>query len=121
MTPRMIGYVRVSTDEQAAHGASIPAQTEVLQAFSVVKGCKEGFRIYTDDGYSGKNLHRPAIKEVLEQCRQGSVSALVVWRLDRLSRSLRDTLSIVEDVLTPNGVTLISATESIDTSTSPLM
>lgn len=114
--PSARGYVRVSTDEQAQNGVSIDAQKKILQAFAVVKGFDD-FEIYCDEGYSGKNLNRPDVRKLLRECAGGEVSAVVVWRLDRLSRSLRDTLEIVEDIFTPNNVTLISVTESIDTST----
>ena len=73
--------------------------------------------IYEDPGYSGKNINRPAMMRLLDRCRAGGVSAVVVWKLDRLSRSLRDTLSIIEDIFQPNQITLVSVTESIDTST----
>lgn len=110
------GYVRVSTDEQAQEGVSIEAQTKILEAYAVVKGYSD-FKIYIDDGYSGKNLNRPAVKQLLDECRAGGVDAVIVWRLDRISRSLRDTLMIVEDILQDNSTTLLSVTESIDTST----
>ena len=89
--PTARGYVRVSTEEQAVNGVSIDAQKEILQAYAVVKGYTD-FKIYTDEGFSGKNLNRPDVQRLLEECRSGKVEAVIVWRLDRLSRSLRDTL-----------------------------
>lgn len=109
------GYSRVSSDEQAAHGISIDAQRNILQGYAAMTA--QQIRIYEDAGFSGKNMNRPALRQLLDDCRAGSVSAVVVWKLDRLSRSLRDTLSIIEDVLQPRGITLVSVTESIDTST----
>lgn len=110
------GYIRVSTDEQAKNGDSIPAQQKLLEAYATIKGYDD-FEIYIDDGYSGKNLNRPKVQALLEECRSGKVDAVIVWKLDRLSRSLRDTLTIIEDVFQPHGVAFISATENIDTST----
>ena len=110
-----LGYSRVSSDEQAAHGISIDAQRNILQGYAAMTA--QRIRIYEDAGFSGKNMNRPALRQLLEDCRAGSVSAVVVWKLDRLSRSLRDTLAIIEDVLQPRGITLVSVTESIDTST----
>ena len=110
------GYIRVSTDEQAKNGASIPSQEKILRALAVVKGYDD-FDVYIDDGFSGKNLRRPRVQQLLEECRAGRVDAVIVWKLDRLSRSLRDLLNLIEEDFTPHGVTLISATESIDTST----
>ena len=114
--PAARGYVRVSTDDQAQNGVSIEAQQQILNAYAVVKGFDD-FAIYTDGGYSGKNMHRPGLQQLIADCRARKISAVVVWRLDRLSRSLRDVLELVEDDFTANGVTLISVTESIDTST----
>ena len=114
--PTARGYVRVSTEEQAVNGVSIDAQKEILQAYAVVKGYTD-FKIYTDEGFSGKNLNRPDVQRLLEECRSGKVEAVIVWRLDRLSRSLRDTLETIEDIFMPAGVSLISVTENIDTST----
>ena len=72
--------------------------------------------IYEDAGFSGKNTNRPALQEMLQRVRAGGVDAVVVWKLDRLSRSLRDTLTLIEDLFQPLHVRLVSVTESIDTS-----
>lgn len=110
-----LGYSRVSSEEQAQHGISIDAQRTILEGYAAMTGST--LEIYEDAGFSGKNTQRPALQRLLARCRQGGVSAVVVWKLDRLSRSLRDTLSIIEDVFQPAGITLVSVTESIDTST----
>ena len=109
------GYCRVSSDEQAAHGISIDAQRDILNGYAAMS--QSQIRIFEDAGFSGKNTDRPALQEMLSAIHSGSVSAVVVWKLDRLSRSLRDTLSMIEDIFAPAGVTLVSVTESIDTST----
>lgn len=109
------GYCRVSSDEQAAHGISIEAQRDILNGYAAMS--QSEIRIFEDAGFSGKNTDRPALQKLLAAVRSGGVSSVVVWKLDRLSRSLRDTLSMIEDVLAPAGVTLVSVTESIDTST----
>lgn len=114
--PHPIGYIRVSSEEQAQHGISVDAQRDILKAWAVMKQAGE-IEIYEDPGFSGKNTNRPALQRMLDAVRRGEADHLVVWKLDRLSRSLRDTLTIIEDVLTPNGVTLVSVTESIDTAT----
>lgn len=116
MTDQLVlGYSRVSSEEQAAHGISIDAQRNILEGYAAMTSSK--IRIYEDAGYSGKNTNRPGLQQLLSDCRSGSVSAVVVWKLDRLSRSLRDTLTIIEDVFQPQNITLVSVTESIDTST----
>lgn len=110
------GYVRVSSEEQAAHGISVDAQRAILEGWAAMTQTGP-MEIYEDPGFSGKNTQRPALQRLLADVRAGAVSVVVVWKLDRLSRSLRDTLAIIEDILQPAGVTLVSTTESIDTST----
>lgn len=109
-------YVRVSTDEQAKEGYSIDAQEKVLRAYCTFKGYTDPL-VFTDAGFSAKNLNRPALKSLLEHVSLGGVHQVLVWRLDRLSRSLKDTLHIVEDILLPQGVQLVSTSENIDTGT----
>ena len=111
----VLGYSRVSSEEQAQHGISIDAQRQILEGYAAMTSSR--IRIYEDAGFSGKNTNRPALQQLLADCRSGSVSAVVVWKLDRLSRSLRDTLTIIEDIFQPRNITLVSVTESIDTST----
>ena len=115
MESMILGYSRVSSEEQAAHGISIDAQRGILEGYAAMR--ETTIRIFEDAGYSGKNTQRPALQALLDKCRDGGVSAVVVWKLDRLSRSLRDTLTIIEDVFQPRNITLVSVTESIDTST----
>ena len=110
----VLGYSRVSSEEQASRGISIEAQRTILEGYAAMMSRQ--IRIYEDAGYSGKNTDRPALQQLLTDCRSGSVSTVVVWKLDRLSRSLRDTLTIIEDVFQPRNITLVSVTESIDTS-----
>lgn len=109
------GYCRVSSDEQAAHGISIDAQRDILNGYAAMS--QQEIRIYEDAGFSGKNTDRPALRRLLRDIRSGAASQVVVWKLDRLSRSLRDTLTMIEDIFAPAGATLVSVTESIDTST----
>lgn len=115
MNKTAAGYVRVSSDEQAMHGISVEAQRERINAWAMLEQVPN-VRIFEDAGYSGKNTQRPALQQLLAAVRAGEISAVVVWKLDRLSRSLRDTLAIIEDDLRPMGVSLHSLTEKIDTS-----
>lgn len=109
-------YIRVSTDEQAREGFSIEAQRRILNAWAVVKGAEQVFE-YIDDGYSAKNLSRPAVRQLIDACTQRRIDTIIVWKLDRLTRNLRDLLMLFEDVFRANGVDFVSSTESIDTST----
>ena len=113
---KAIGYCRVSSDEQAQKGISIEAQTAILDGCAAMNQVDD-WHVITDPGFSGKDLRRPGIQKLLAECRAGDVDKVMVWKLDRLSRSLRDTLDIIEDIFKPNSITLISVTESIDTST----
>jgi DNA invertase Pin-like site-specific DNA recombinase len=97
----LIGYARVSTDDQ-----DTAAQVAALKA----AGCE---RIYREKA-SGGRWDRPELHRLLDQMRKGDV--LVVWKLDRLSRSLRDVLTIMER-LRDSGAGFRSLTEAIDTTT----
>jgi len=99
---KLLGYARVSTLEQNAE-----LQHDALSA----AGC---WRVFTDH-VSGAKESRPELDRVLEQLRDGDV--LVVWRLDRLGRSLRHLIDTVT-VLAERGVAFRSVTESIDTTSS---
>jgi len=109
-------YLRVSTDAQREEGYSIDAQKEMAEAFVKSKGIKN-YGFYIDGGFSGSNLDRPQLKQLIDDVKAGKISAVVVYKLDRLSRSQKDTLYLIEDIFNPNGVDFISMNESMDTST----
>lgn len=110
-------YCRVSTDEQAEHGFSLEVQEERLKAFALSQGWND-FEVYVDDGYTGKNLDRPAMQRLLHHIEAGHINAVCVYKLDRISRRQIHVLHLLEDVFEPNGVAFKSVTESIDTTTS---
>ena len=107
-------YLRVSTEAQADEGYSLAAQAVKLEAYCRMKGITR-FRRYVDGGFSGSNLTRPAVTELVEEIRAGAVERVVVYKLDRLSRSQKDTLYLIEDVFLPHGVDFVSINENIDT------
>ena len=109
-------YARVSTDEQAREGYSIAAQLHTLNAWAVVKGATSVTE-YVDEGFSAKNMRRPNVQRLLADCMAGRIDMVIVWKLDRLSRNLRDLLVTIEDIFNPNHVELVSATEQIDSAT----
>lgn len=109
-------YARVSTDAQREEGYSIDAQKEMLEAYCKAKGIKN-IKFYVDGGFSGANMQRPALSSLIDDARAGKISAVLVYKLDRLSRSQKDTLFLIEDVFNPNGVDFISLNENMDTST----
>ena len=75
------------------------------------------FEYYIDGGYSGKDLNRPAIKKLIEDCKNHKIDAVFVFKLDRISRSQRDTLYLIEEVFNKYNVSFISMRENFDTST----
>lgn len=109
-------YVRVSTEAQAEEGYSVGAQTERLEAYCKAMGWTDYVR-YIDGGWSGSNLNRPEMQRLIADAEMGKLKSVVVYKLDRLSRSQKDTLFLIEDVFLPNGIDFISLNESIDTST----
>lgn len=96
-----IGYARVSTDEQ-----NNSLQIDALQKFGIDK-------IYKEQA-SGKSKNRPELTRMLDSLRPGD--SVVVWRLDRLGRSLKDLIELIE-IFRIGGITFISISEQIDTST----
>jgi len=109
-------YIRVSTEAQRDEGYSIDAQQEMLIAHCVSKGIRN-YACYIDGGFTGSNIERPQMQRLISDIRQGKISHVVVYKLDRLSRSQKDTLYLIEDVFNPHGVDFISMNESMDTST----
>jgi len=109
-------YARVSTDAQREEGYSIDAQKEMLAAYCVSKGI-ERYEFYVDGGFSGSNIERPEMQRMIEDVKLGKVSAVVVYKLDRLSRSQKDTLFLIEDIFNPTSTGFVSLNENMDTST----
>ena len=109
-------YIRVSTDAQREEGYSIDAQKEMLSAFCVTRKIKS-YEFFIDGGFTGSNLERPEMQRLIKEVKEGKIDSVIVYKLDRLSRSQKDTLYLIEEVLNPNGVDFISMNESMDTST----
>jgi DNA invertase Pin-like site-specific DNA recombinase len=87
-TIRAIAYIRVSTDEQAAEGASMDAQRSALEAEAARRGWD--LEVVADSGVSAKSLNRPGLQQALERLDSGGADALLAVRLDRVSRSVAD-------------------------------
>lgn len=113
---RVALYPRVSTQEQAKEGYSIGEQIERLTDY-----CKamrwEVFKIYTDPGYSGGDTNRPGLQAMIKDVEAGLVDKVVVYKLDRLSRSQLDTLYLIEKVFLANNTDFVSMSENFDTAT----
>ena len=107
-------YVRVSTDIQV-DGYSIDEQLERLRKFCEAHGWVI-YKEYVDPGFSGSNIDRPAMIKMLKDVREKKFNAVLVYKLDRLSRSQKDTLYLIEEEFLPNDVEFISMSENFDTS-----
>lgn len=111
----VFGYVRVSTENQLEN-YSIEEQISRLKSYCAAKDMAL-LKIYTDGGYSGGNTDRPALKQMLADIKTVRVDAVLVYKLDRLSRSQKDTLTLIEDEFLAHDVDFISINENFDTST----
>ena len=106
-------YIRVSTLEQAQEGYSVGEQKERLIAYCKAQDWLIA-DVYVDGGYTGSNIKRPGIQKLISETDKFDL--VLVYKLDRLSRSQRDTLYLIEEVFLPNKVDFISMQESFDTS-----
>ena len=109
-------YSRVSTQEQAEHGHSIDEQKDRMEKYCDALGWTSR-KNYTDAGFSGANTDRPALKQLIRDVKCGTVEKVLVYKLDRLSRSQKDTLMLIEDVFLVNNCDFVSMSENFDTST----
>src|SRR5436190_43399 len=91
---RVIGYARVSTEEQGASGAGLEAQRHTIEEECVRRNWHL-LRV-EQDVFSGKTAKRPGLQAALDACRQGDADGLLVAKLDRLSRSMRDFTALME-------------------------
>lgn len=113
-TPReVIGYVRVSTEEQGATGLGLDDQRQTIALEAERRGWS--VRFIADEGHSAGSLSRPGISRALEDLRTGRARTLVVAKLDRLSRSLLDFATIMRDAQ-KQGWELVVLDLAIDTS-----
>jgi site-specific DNA recombinase len=114
MSPlRTVGYVRVSTDKQAERGISLEAQAEKIRAMALVQGA-ELSEIIVESGESAKSLNRPGMAKLLAMVEEGKVKAVIVAKLDRLTRIVKDLCELLER-FERRGVALVSVAESLDT------
>ena len=108
-----IGYVRVSTDRQAEQGVSLEAQEAKIRAMATVQSA-ELLDVIVDGGESAKSLNRPGLQRLLALINAGKVQAVIVAKLDRLTRSVKDLCGLLE-LFEKRKVALVSVAESLDT------
>lgn len=112
---RVLGYVRVSTDEQRTSGAGL----QVQRAAIVAECARRGWQlvdVIEDAGLSGKDLKRPGIQAALEALSRGDARALVVAKLDRLSRSMLDFAAVMTTAQKQSWA-LVALDVNVDTTT----
>ncbi|MHC9540408.1 MAG: recombinase family protein [Vulcanimicrobiota bacterium] len=114
---KVIGYTRVSTEEQATSGVSLQAQVEKLRAYAACYDL-EIVEIIEDGGQSAKSLNRPGIQIALQMMRDGQVAGLLVAKLDRLTRSIVDLNTLISEYFSEKSKyqsTLFSVADQVDT------
>lgn len=108
-------YARVSTTNQAEEGYSIDGQIDSLEKYCEAMGW-EVYNKYIDAGFSGGSLNRPEMTNLINDVKHGLFDTVLVYKLDRLSRNVRDTLYLIKDVFNINKIDFVSIQENIDTS-----
>ena len=104
-------YVRVSTTSQVDEGYSIDEQKAKLTSYCDIKDWNI-YEIYTDGGFSGSNTERPALEQLIRDAKRRLFDTVLVYKLDRLSRSQKDTLYLIEDVFLENDIEFVSLLEN---------
>jgi DNA invertase Pin-like site-specific DNA recombinase len=111
---KVAAYTRVSTSEQS-NGYGLDTQRTKVQQWADLNDV-EAVDWYEDTA-SGGDTDRPGLQEMIDDLRSCEYDALVVYKADRLSRSLKDLLTVIDDVLEPCDTAFVSVTEQFDTST----
>ena len=113
---RAYGYARVSTDDQARDGVSLDLQEQKIEAYAMLRDLTL-IETIRDEGYSGKDLNRPGLERLLRLIEGDEAEAVIVYKLDRLTRSTGDLLHLIEDKFKHGNTRFLSITEQIDTQT----
>ena len=109
-------YIRVSTEDQVKEGYSLEVQREYLESFAKREGY-EVFNVYCDEGISAYSTRREALQRLLKDAKDKKFELVLVYKIDRFSRKLKDLLNLVDE-LSSYGVGFKSATEPFDSTTS---
>ena len=109
---KVVAYARVSLEKMAEDGVSLAMQAEKVRAYAALYGL-EIVELVEDAGASAKTLNRPGLTHALSLLSSGKAEGLLVWKLDRLTRSVRDLGALLDGVL--SRTVLVSVSEQIDT------
>lgn len=114
MATKTIAYLQVSTDKQADKGISLEAQQDKAKAYASLYDL-DLVEVIIDAGESAKTLERPGLQRALSMLKTGQADALLVVKLDRLTRSVVDLGKLIETYFAPGKAALLSVSEQIDT------
>lgn len=111
---KVVGYLRVSSLEQTKDGVSLERQAEQIKSYCSLKGLSN-LKFISDKGLSGYKASRPGFQQLLNLCKSKQVKMVIVYDLSRLSRSVRDTLAFIEDIIHKYEIEFVSLQNDIDT------
>lgn len=111
----VIYMIAIYTRQSIEKKDSVSIETQIDICKKEINTINSGFKIYEDKGFSGKNIDRPAFQQLISEIKHGAIDTVIVYRLDRISRSVLDFANII-DILQQHNVNFISATERFDTS-----
>ncbi|OGY23829.1 MAG: hypothetical protein A2172_05345 [Candidatus Woykebacteria bacterium RBG_13_40_15] len=111
---KAVGYIRVSTSEQALNGISLDNQKYKIETYAKFKDL-DLLEIISDEGKSAKNINRDGLQRLIDLATKKQIDAVVVYKLDRLTRRTKDLLYLVEDIFVKNDIAFFSLNENIDT------
>lgn len=114
VTNRFVGYVRVSTDEQASSGLGLDAQRRAIAQYAELYGL-EVVEVVADEGLSASTLRRAGLERVRAMLDRGEVAGVVIAKLDRLTRSVQDLGELVDAHFRDGQARLVSVADHIDT------
>ncbi len=112
---KAVGYIRVSTEEQARDGVSLDNQRKRIEAFCVAKDW-DLTHIYVDEGKTGSNLKREGVQKLTHDCKAHRFDIVVIYKLDRLTRSVKDLGYLIE-LFDKSSVSFSSVSDNFDTTT----
>lgn len=113
---KAIIYTRVSTQEQVNEGISLDNQLEKIKAYCFARDW-EVIETVADEGFSGKSLNRPGMQKIITMAKRQQFDVVVTYKLDRLTRSVKDLGYLIEDVFNKQDIAFTSVTDNFDTST----
>lgn len=113
---RVVGYCRVSTEKQADHGVSLDVQRSKIEAYAALYDL-DVVALEVDAGLSASTLERPALARALAALEAGRADGVIVVKLDRLTRSVRDLGALVDRYFAGGRFALVSVSENVDTRT----